>query len=149
MFSLIGDLLTVRSECFHLRTYNNIIQMSEPLGHPSPANLLDVAPATVHCTGHIFVIDASSNSFLVTTWQIIHGSVPLNPLTIRGIMSAYDCKDMPYQDLPKIHSVLSFHGDLLTIKARIVFVAVRNHLYFPTLIENANEEQFRDVFICG
>ena len=147
MFSLIGDLLTVRSECFRLRTYNNIIQMSEPLGHPSPANLLDVAPATVHFMGHVFVVDTSSNSFLVTTWQIIHGSVPLNPLMICGIMSVYNCKDMPYQDLPKIHSVLSFHGDLLAIKARIVLVTVRNHLYFPTQIENANEEQFHDVFI--
>ena len=120
--------------------------MLGPLGSPSPATLLDVAPATVQCSGYVFVVDDTSDSFLVTTWQTIHGSVPLNPLTIRGIMSAYDCENMPYQKLPQIHTVISFHGDLLTVDNNITFVAVRSHSYFPTDHDEVDEAHFCDVF---
>ena len=109
--------------------------------------MLDVAPASIYCTGYVFVVDHSSDSFVVTTWQTILGSVPLNPLTIRGIMTAYKCEHVPYQGLPKLHSVFSFQGDLITINDDIAFVSVRSQSYFSTETECAEETQFRDFFI--
>lgn len=106
--------------------------MTGPFGSPSPANLLDVAPATIHCTGYVFVVDDTSDSFVVTTWQVIHGSIPLNPLTIRGLMSATECQDRPYQILPPLHSIFSFQGILLAVEKGITYVGVRAHSYLTT-----------------
>ena len=145
-FSLIGDILTVHPLTLVLLSDIYILQMSRLQGSQSPMNMLNVAPASINCTGYVFEIDRSSDSFLVTTWQLIHGSIPLNPLTIRGIMSVYECKDMPYQNLPKIHTVLTFQGDLITITDCVAFVAVRNHSYFSTKTEIGDETEFRDVF---
>ena len=61
-------------------------------------------------------------------------------------MSVYECKDMLYQNLPKIHTVLTFQGDLITITDCVTFVAVRNHSYFSTKNENGDKTEFRDVF---
>ena len=124
----------------------DILTMTGPFGSPSPANLLDIAPATIHCTGYVFVVDDTSDSFVVTTWQIIHGSIPLNPLTIRGVMSASESQDMPYQTLPPLHSVFSFQGNLLTVEKGITYVAVRAHSYL-TMEDNVTDDvQIDTVF---
>ena len=145
-FCLIGDILTVHPLSLQLLSNIYVLQMSWPCGSQSPTNMLDIAPASINCTGYIFEIDHASNSFLVTTWQLIHSSIPLNPLMICGIMSTYECEDMPYQNLPKIHTVLTFQGNLITITDCVAFVAMWNHSYFSTENETAAKTVFHDVF---
>ena len=144
-FSLIGDILSVRPFPCCVPSSLERLQLSPPVGSPSPANMLDVAPATIHCTRFVFTVDDCSDSFVITTWQIVHGSIPLNPLTIRGIMSARNSDDKPYQNLPNVHSILSFYGDLLTVNDNFAFVAVRKHSYFSA-DDDSDDDQFRDIF---
>ena len=56
-------------------------------------------------------------------------------------MSAHKCDDIPYQNLPNVHTILYFYGDLLTMNNNIAFVAVQKHSYFSA--ENdSDDEQF-------
>ena len=60
-------------------------------------------------------------------------------------MSAHKCDDIPYQNLPNVHTILYFYGDLLTMNNNIAFVAVQKHSYFSA--ENdSDDEQFWDIF---
>lgn len=44
---------------------------------------LNVSPATIECTGYVFVVDDTSDSFVVTIWRTIYASIPLNPDSAR------------------------------------------------------------------
>ncbi|KAN0137728.1 hypothetical protein V8E53_004484 [Lactarius tabidus] len=129
-FSFIGDLITV----------------DRPLGSLQVYHFINVAPATVHCSGYVFLVDESSHSFLVTVWQKIVGIVPLTPLTVRAILSVCDCVDRPYQSLPQVGSVTNFRGELLTVDNGITVLAVRDHSYFEKADERDYEEKNLDVF---
>ncbi|KAN0135909.1 hypothetical protein V8E53_006361 [Lactarius tabidus] len=104
-FSLIGDILTIQA----------------PLDCPHPCAIVNALPATIDCSGYVFVTDDATESFLVTVWQNITGTMPLTPLIVRGII---------------------FRGELVGIENGITVVAVCDHSYFNFLDEAVDESQF-------
>ncbi|KAN0130931.1 hypothetical protein V8E53_011309 [Lactarius tabidus] len=121
-----GDQASFFSGSFRYYDYADVIR---PLGSPHYYEILDAPPATVHCSGYVFLVDESSDSFLVTVWQNIIGNNPLTPLTVRAIMSVFENVTQP---LPELYTTVSFCGELVTVEDSMTVVAVRDHSYFAS-----------------
>jgi hypothetical protein len=52
----------------------------------------------------------------------ISGSAPLTPLTVQGIMCVWEYKHKLYQSLPKIHTIINFHGELVGVEDGITII---------------------------
>jgi hypothetical protein len=66
-------------------TTDHCIQIEQPPGSPHSYCLLDSTLATIHCSGNLFAVDEATESFIVTVWQKIAGTIPLTGITIIAV----------------------------------------------------------------
>jgi hypothetical protein len=57
-------------------------------------------------------------------------------------MCVWEYEHKPYQSLPKIHTIINFHGELVGVEDGITIVAVHNCSYFHSPNDAVDKEQF-------